>query len=153
MKQNDAVTGLMLAFLGIGILIAWRTGAIKALLGGDLYARPSEASQGTGIRAVADTLRSAGPSISTRSPQGGSVVASAGVPEDAYSSTRAPIISVIADPWGPGGFLDESARAARRAASQIYTPIAAEVRDRMDRLPFVTPASTSIDSSTHLVAF
>lgn len=117
---SDALTGLLLAFVGIGILIAWRTGALSALLGGDLYGGGSVAQAGTGLRAAADALGNRPPTIATLPPRPGGMAA-AGTVEDSYSSTVAPLAVA---PWAAGGFLDESSRAARRAiATQIYTPI------------------------------
>lgn len=173
MKQrSDAITGLILAFVGIALLMAWRTGALAALTKGNLYAGAggSVANAATGLRHAADALGNTGPTISTRSPQGpGSAVAANGTPEDGVTSTRAPLI--VSDPWGAGGFLDESARAARRAANsrpavaQIdrsrgdfrtlpYTPIDATIRSRGQTLEYefrplgIDLSATSIDSSS-----
>lgn len=157
-QRSDAVTGLILAFVGIALLMAWRSGALDVLMRGDLFAgaRSSVPRAATGLRDAADTLGNSAPAISTRSPQGpGSVVAASGTPEDGLSSTIAP---VIADPWGPGGFLDESSRAARRAAGGIYTSIDETIRARAQTLeyklrPLVTDAAAaSIDSSSLPVA-
>jgi hypothetical protein len=133
-KANDTTIGLMLALVGVGILVAWRSGALKGLLGGADYssARPtSERAARSGIMDVADRMRALPPAVSTNAPGGGD--AAAGLPDDGYSSTIAPLVSV----WAPGGFLDESSRALRRAGTPITNIIA-------DRAPAGGSASVMV---------
>lgn len=109
--MRDGATGLLLALVGIGILVAWRMGAFNALLsktGEANTAGKSAESALTGLLGIPDRLRATPPATSTVSPQSRGA---AGQAEDGFTSTYAP----LTDPWGPGGYLDESTRARNRA--------------------------------------
>jgi hypothetical protein len=118
-RGNDAVIGILLALVGIGILVAWRNGALKGLVGGADYSSAShelsERAARSGILDIADRIRAIPPATNTNGP--GSGDAAAGLPDDGHSSTYAPLIDV----WAAGGRLDESTRAARRTAPATET--------------------------------
>lgn len=148
-QGDDVMIGLLFAFAGIGLLIAWRTGALHALLaGGNLYTAvtTSEQKLATGIRGAADAFGNIGTPTTTRSPQGGSVVAQGGLPEDAVSSTARPL---IVDQYAAGGSRDESARARRMLPATAGASIADALRGRKlvyFNLPD-TSSALSLDSS------
>ncbi len=110
MRSN--VTGILLALIGIGVLVAWRYGLFNTLLGKTGEADPTgksvNATNNSGILDIVDRLRAVPLASSTTSPQSRGGV---GLAENGFSSTYAP----LTDPWTPGGFLDESTRARRRA--------------------------------------
>jgi hypothetical protein len=123
-KGNDAVIGILLALVGIGILVAWRSGALKGLIGGADYStassQPSERAARSGILDIADRIRSTPPATTTVAPRPGR--AATGLPDNGYSSTYAPIVDV----WAAGGRLDESTRATLRAindATSVTTAV------------------------------
>lgn len=92
-KGSDAITGLMLALVGIGILILWRSGALKRALGISAPAdrnAPSIVQQITRMGAPDPATKLPTPPLVpiVVSPQGpGHTVSSAGQPDNGYSST------------------------------------------------------------------
>ena len=67
--RSDPLIGLVLALVGIGILVAWRSGALKGLIGGADYStaqhEPSERTARSGILDVADRMRATPPATTT----------------------------------------------------------------------------------------
>lgn len=91
-KGSDALTGLILAFVGIGILLLWRSGALKRALGISAPAdqgAPSIIQQITRMSAPDPASKLPSPPLApvSLSPQGpGSIVATAGQVDNGYSS-------------------------------------------------------------------
>jgi hypothetical protein len=129
--MRDRSTGLLLALLGIGILVAYRMGAFNSLTGKTGDAAPlgsSVESAMTGLFGIADRLRAVPTATSTVAPAG-NTRGSVGTAEDAVGSSYAP----LTDPWAPGGYLDESTRARARArvVVQNAAPVTGILADRI----------------------
>ena len=92
-RGRDSITGLLLALVGIGIIVLWKSGALKNALGISAPAErgaPSVTQQITRIGApdVATKLPTLSLAPLAISPQGpGSTVASAGLTDNGFSST------------------------------------------------------------------
>lgn len=121
--KGDAITGILLAFVGIAILIAWRTGTLKRVLG---LSTPASAGSAPSITQLITRIGASDPATSlptaslvplTISPQGpGSAVATAGTVDNGYSSTVYPAPHPYSDAGNYVSFQtvrDESYRADR----------------------------------------
>ncbi len=135
-RSSDVMVGMLLALVGVGILVAWRSGVLRGLFAvpadySTSSSAPSVMRDLSGIMNVADRLPSIPPSVSTTPGGSQASGASAGLPDNGYSSLHAPLI----DPWAAGGRLDESSRARARAQVAAVTnqPAAAVTMALSDR--------------------
>lgn len=122
-RSTDAFTGLFVAGIAVLILLAWRTGALNALVARATGQDTSEDATATGVLQPADYLPTAGiaPRLGGGVGKGGG--ATAGVIDNGVSSSGGDAAAVAA-----------YARGAAEVTAAQLEPTAADARTRLLRL-------------------